>query len=88
MRELNKWNCLTYHDAALTLGISLWRLRYAVESGYLPPPSVILKRRALFSPEQIESMRQYFEQENTHRQGKANPSGQERWSRCKPPTDA
>lgn len=52
------------------LGISVWRLRYAVECGYLPAPSVVLKRRALFSPEQVESMRRFFEMEDCYRQRK------------------
>ncbi len=47
--------------AARKLGVSMWRIRYAVECGYLSAPSVVLKRRALFSPEQIEDMKAFFE---------------------------
>jgi hypothetical protein len=62
--NINKWTCTTYEGAARTLGVSMWRIRYAVESGYIPAPSVVLKRRALFSPEQIESMSEFFEVED------------------------
>jgi hypothetical protein len=65
--ELNKWNCLTYLGAARSLGVSMWRIRYAVGSGYLAAPSVVLKRRALFSPEQIDTMRRFFEMEEAVR---------------------
>lgn len=67
MDKLNKWNCLTYRGAARTLGVSVWRIRYAIDSGYLPSPSVVLKRRALFSPQQVEAMRDFFEVEDAHR---------------------
>lgn len=67
MEKVNKWNCITYLGAARELGISIWRLRYAVDCGYLDKPSVVLKRRALFSQGQLEQMRQYFEQEEQHR---------------------
>jgi len=67
VEKVDKWNCLTYLGAARELGISIWRLRYAVDCGYLPPPSVVLKKRALFSPDQVEAMRGYFEQEENHR---------------------
>ena len=67
MDKLNKWNCLTYLGAARMLGVSVWRIRYAVESGYFSAPSVILKRRALFSPEQIEDMKTHFEIEEAVR---------------------
>ena len=67
MDKLNKWNCLTYRGVARTLGVSVWRIRYAITSGYLPAPSVILKRRALFSPEQVEAMKGFFEVEDAHR---------------------
>jgi len=67
MTEFNKWTCLTYRAAAEAAGVSLWRLRYAVESGYLPPPVVVLKRRPLFSPDQLAAIRRYFEQEDSHR---------------------
>ena len=67
MDELNKWNCLTYLGASRSLGVSMWRIRYAVESGYLAAPSVVLKRRALFSPEQIEVMKRFFEMEEAVR---------------------
>jgi hypothetical protein len=62
--NINKWTCTTYEGAARTLGVSVWRIRYAVESGYIPVPSVVLKRRALFSPEQIETMSEFFEVED------------------------
>jgi hypothetical protein len=65
--KLNKWNCLTYRGVARALGISVWRIRYAVESGYLPAPSVVLKRRALFSPDQVEAMKGFFEVEDSVR---------------------
>jgi hypothetical protein len=65
--KLNKWNCLTYRGAPRTLGVSVWRIRYAITSGYLPAPSVVLKRRALFSPEQVEAMRGFFEVEDAVR---------------------
>jgi hypothetical protein len=65
--KLNKWNCLTYLGAARALGVSVWRIRYAVESGYLSAPSVVLKRRALFSPEQVEAVRGFFEVEDAVR---------------------
>lgn len=74
MRKFDKWNCLTYLGAAQALGVSLWRVRYAVESGYLPPPSVVLKRRPLFSPEQLEGMRQFFAKEEAHRRKRAGQS--------------
>ena len=64
MDNINKWTCKTYEGAARILGVSMWRLRYAVESGYLSAPSVVLKRRALFSPEQVEAMRRFFKIED------------------------
>ncbi len=64
MDKINKWTCKTYVAAARELGVSVWRIRYAVDSGYLPVPSVVLKRRSLFSREQIEEMREYFEVED------------------------
>lgn len=67
MDKLNKWNCLTYRDVARTLGVSVWRIRYAIDSGYLPAPSVVLKRRALFSPQQVETIKEFFEVEDAHR---------------------
>jgi hypothetical protein len=65
--KLNKWNCLTYLGAARRLRVTQWRIRYAVQSQYLPPPSVVLKQRALFSPKQVEDMRAYFDKENAYR---------------------
>jgi hypothetical protein len=62
--NINKWTCTTYEGAARMLGVSMWRLRYAVESGYLSAPSVVLKRRALFSPDQVEAMRRFFKIED------------------------
>jgi hypothetical protein len=67
MENLNKWNCLTYLGVARELRVTIWRLRYAVESRYLPPPSVVLKRRPLFSPDQVAEMKRYFEKEESHR---------------------
>lgn len=67
MEKINKFTCKTYRGAAQTLDVSVWRIRYAVESGYLPSPSVVLKRRALFSPDQVEAMRNFFEVENSMR---------------------
>lgn len=63
MDNLNKFTCMTYEGAARVLGISVWKIRYSVESGYLSGPSVVLKRRALFSPDQVEAMRGFFEME-------------------------
>lgn len=71
MENLNKFNCLTFLGAARTLGVSLWRIRYAVDSGYLPPPSAVLKKRLLFSPEQIAMMKRFFDMEETHRRNRA-----------------
>ena len=67
MEEISKFTCLTFEGAARKLGISLWRLRYAVESGYVEGPKVVLKRRALFSPAQIERIRLHFEREDSGR---------------------
>lgn len=63
VEELNKWTCLTYQAAARALGVSIWRIRYAVESGYLSAPSVVLKQRAFFSPGQVKEMKAFFEME-------------------------
>lgn len=63
MRELTKFDCFTYSQAAEALGVAVWRLRYAVDSGYLPRPGVVFKRRAMFAPSQIEWMRAYFDRE-------------------------
>jgi hypothetical protein len=67
MEQLNKWTCLTFLGAARVLGVTIWRLRYAVECGYLPPPTVVLRKRLLFSPDQVDGMRRFFEIEETHR---------------------
>jgi hypothetical protein len=64
MEELNKWNCPTYLGAARALGVSVWRVRYAVASGYIPAPETVLKNRLLFSPEQVEAMRRFFVKED------------------------
>lgn len=60
MTNVNKWDCYTYSGAADMLGVAVWRLRYAVDSGYLPGPGVVFKRRALFAPSQIAWMRAHF----------------------------
>lgn len=60
----NKWTCHTCRSAARALGVTVWQIRYAIESGYLPAPSVVLRRRPLFSEEQVETMRAYFEMES------------------------
>jgi hypothetical protein len=65
--NINKFTCMTYEGAARILNVSVWRLRYAVDSGYLEAPSVLLKRRALFSPEQVKEMNEFFEREDMHR---------------------
>ena len=65
MTNLKKWDCYTYSKAAEVLGVSVSKLRYAVDAGYLPLPEVVLKRRALFAPSQIEVMREYFAREET-----------------------
>ncbi len=67
MEELNKWNCLNFSSAARALGVSVWRVRYAVASGYVPPPSVVLRKRLLFSPGQVVEMKSYFEMEEAAR---------------------
>lgn len=77
MDKLNKWDCLTYRGVARALGISVWRIRYAIDSGYLPAPSVVLKRRSLFSPEQIEAIRGFFEIEETVRREIRGRAGRE-----------
>jgi hypothetical protein len=61
MTNITKWDCYTYGGAAEVLGVPVWRLRYAVDSGYLPRPGVVFKRRAMFAPSQIEWMRAYFD---------------------------
>jgi hypothetical protein len=89
VQELNKWNCLTFSGAARALGVSLWRLRYAVDSGYLPPPAVVLKLRRLFSPAQVERMREFFEMENTVKARNRSSVGRGRaecHSPCQPTT--
>jgi hypothetical protein len=68
MIELTKFDCFTYAGAAEALGVAVWRLRYAVDSGYLPRPGVVFRRRALFAPSQIEWMRAYFAREAGHSQ--------------------
>ncbi len=60
MTQPSKWDCLTFTAAAEVLGVAVWRIRYAVDTGYLPRPGVVFRRRALFSPGQIEWMRAYF----------------------------
>jgi hypothetical protein len=60
MRHFTKLDCFTYTQAAAALGVAVWRLRYAVDSDYLPRPGVRFKRRALFSQGQVEWMRVYF----------------------------
>ena len=80
MDNFNKWNCLTYEGAARALGVSLWRIRYAVDSGYVSAPSVVLKRRRLFSPEQIETMRRFFEVEDAVRRRTREGPGHSEWS--------
>jgi hypothetical protein len=61
MTRFDKWECFTFGGAAEMLGVAVWRVRYAVESGYLPRPDVVFRRRALFSPGQVEQMRTYFD---------------------------
>lgn len=63
MTKFNRCDCFTYAGAAEVLGVAVWRLRYAVDSGYLPRPSVRFKRRAMFGPGQLEWMRAYFAHE-------------------------
>jgi hypothetical protein len=69
MEKLNKFNCMTYLGAARSLGVSVWRLRYAVESDYVSSPSVVLKQRALFSPDQLEELKRHFNEEEAYRKG-------------------
>ena len=61
---INKFTCVSCEGAARLLGVSAGKIRYGVESGYIAAPSVVLKRRALFSPDQIEAMRGFFEMED------------------------
>jgi hypothetical protein len=68
---------LTFSGAARALGVSLWRLRYAVDSGYLPSPGVVLKTRRLFSPAQVEEMREFFEMGEAIKAGARSTDG--RW---------
>jgi hypothetical protein len=68
MTRINVWECYTYVSAAKVLGVPTHRLRYAVESGYLPKPGVRFKRRALFAPGQIEWMQAYFANSKEHTQ--------------------
>ena len=75
MEEISKFSCLTYIGVARSLGISLWRLRYSVESGYLPEPEVVIKRRPLFSPSQIERIRLHFEREDLQRRQRVEEEG-------------
>ncbi len=64
LENVKKWTCKTYRGASRSIGVSVWRIRYAVKSGYLSPPSVVLMRRALFSAEQVEEMRLFFQVED------------------------
>lgn len=64
MEKLNKWNCLSYSAAARELGVSVWRIRYGVDAAYLSAPSVVLKKRRLFSPQQVKAMRRFFLKED------------------------
>jgi hypothetical protein len=73
VEKLNKWNCLPYLSAARRLGVTVWRIRYAVECGYLPAPSVVLKKRLLFSPEQVRGMQKFFERESAERKPGISP---------------
>ena len=67
MEELNKWNCPTFLGAARALGVSVWRIRYAVECAYIPAPEIVLKKRLLFSPGQVKAMKTFFEKEDAAR---------------------
>jgi hypothetical protein len=67
MTQITKWECFTFAAAAEALGVAVWRVRYAVGSGYLPRPGVVFRRRALFSPGQLEWMRAYFERDTVRR---------------------
>ena len=67
MEELNKWTCLTFLGSARALGVSVWRIRYAVECGYIPAPETVLKKRFLFSPGQVKAMKSFFEKEDAAR---------------------
>lgn len=73
MTPFNKWECFTFAAAAEALGVAVWRVRYAVESGYLPRPGVVFRRRPLFCPGQVEWMRAYFDRDATARSG--SPGG-------------
>jgi hypothetical protein len=66
MTPICKWECFTFTAAAEALGVAVWRVRYAVDSGYLPRPGVVFRRRALFSPGQVEWMRAYFDHSPCH----------------------
>ena len=67
MEEINKFSCLTYLGVSRTLGINVSRIRYSVDCGYLPAPEIVLKRRPLFSPSQVEAIRQHFVREESER---------------------
>jgi hypothetical protein len=67
VEETNKFTCLTYVGVARLLGVSISRIHYSVESGYLPAPDVVLKRRPLFSPSQVEAIRRHFQREDLQR---------------------
>jgi hypothetical protein len=73
MRELTKFDCFTYSQAAEAVGVPAWRLRYAVDSGYVPRPGVVFRRRAMYAPSQIEWLRAYFARERA-RSGGVDPS--------------
>lgn len=72
MTRIDKWECFTCAAAAEALGVAVWRVRYAVDSGCLPRPGVVFRRRALFSPGQLEWMRAYFDRGSD---GPAAPAG-------------
>ena len=59
---------MTFLGSARALRVSVWRIRYAVECGYIPAPETVLKKRLLFSPTQVNAMT-----EDTARRSRSPP---------------
>ena len=52
---------ITIGEVARQVGIDRWRLAYLIERGELPPPSTQVPGRRLFSPEDVEKIKQALE---------------------------
>ena len=52
---------MTIGQLAREVGMSRWRLAYLIERGELPPPSAEVPGRRLFSPEDVEKIKQALE---------------------------